>query len=480
METTFLIHKPFDGDFEVNSEFGKRFKPVTGGTCDFTKEKIHSGIDFKTTNIQTNGTIPVFNTHNGDVVKCGWSDTMGNYIALRDPVTRKGTVSEHLYEIRLKVDGIEYLFGKYKDSEGVWHDQVNHIRMGKVYFGNVEQVGKSVSFSSRTQMGLTGGTPNFGPHLHLEVLNVDGMDEVAAKDTKIGIGFVTATGEGKYLENPRHHLAKAFPSDFPTTVDTETCGIDGESDYRTVSHEVKGNPNSNKFKIYGGANTIRDMEGGSDTYTFHIATMGANTIIETEKLSSEIDKITFGDMSLTKDGVRLMRSGDNLVIYIVVDETKKITIKDHFLKESGEYKHQIEKLVLSEGVEMDLTGGLEFVGTPSTEYIPGTEFDDTFMGIGGDDIVDGKEGYDTYIFKLSEMGTNTIIDGDKLGKMFVDTGTQTVPISGIMERMTKTDGTDMPGRWTFTSGDIWFLLERVTGDTFDPENGTDIVLSKTA
>ena len=166
---TFITFKPLDGTFVVNSEFGERYKPITTGGCQ-TATQLHSGIDLRTTHIKTNGIVPVFNTHKGQVIKAGWSDNNGNFIVLKD-ASGKATIYSHLHEIRFTVDGTEHLFGKNAVTtsvcvEGVCTDQEswlyarNYITEGKVYLNGVEQVGKEVSFTSRTQMATAGQSPN--------------------------------------------------------------------------------------------------------------------------------------------------------------------------------------------------------------------------------------------------------------------------------------------------------------------------------
>ncbi|MFC1659560.1 Ig-like domain-containing protein [Pseudomonadota bacterium] len=257
MESTFITDNPIDGSFIVNSEFGERYKPDGGSGC-LVDTQLHSGIDLRTIHIvPVTGQAPLLSAHDGEIIKCGWSPSMGNYIVIRDPITKKGTLYAHLHEIRLTVDDTEYLFGKYyEDPPGAWHDQVNYIVQGKVYLDGVEQVDEEVIVASGEQIGLCGDTPSVVPHLHMEVLNEDGTQKVKDQIAPIGIGFVTGMDGGKYLENPRLHFAKAFPLEFPLSVSGYTCGIELESDDR--DNTLTGNARDNIFILHGGHNIIVD------------------------------------------------------------------------------------------------------------------------------------------------------------------------------------------------------------------------------
>jgi len=259
MESTFITYRPLES-FEVTSEFGRRVKPSEPATT-----QLHTGIDLRTITIEpTDGHAPVFNAHNGQVIKCGWSESFGNYIVIKDPVTGRGTLYAHLDEIKFQINETEHLFGKYQNPDGTWHDQENYVIQGRVFLDGVEQLDQTITFTERTQIAIAGSTPNVPPHLHLEVFNINGLEEVRKQTASLSFGFITSEGGGIYLENPRPHLARAFPDEFPLAISTSTGGFDLEDDHRDNS--LEGNARDNVLTATLGDDTISAGDGDDILY----------------------------------------------------------------------------------------------------------------------------------------------------------------------------------------------------------------------
>ena len=141
-------------------------------------------------------------------------------------------------------------------------------------------------------------------------------------------------------------------------------------------------------------------------------------------------------------------------------------------------------------VESLATGRLAYRDTQDNltpETLTGENKDDVFVVRSGNAQLDGREGQDTYTFRLKEMGENTIVDADNLGNIFIDTGTQTVPVRGQAQYVTDpTTGKHIEGKWTLGSGAAggdgnYFTLDRGNESggyfTFDAEGGNDLRIS---
>ncbi|MBA3613933.1 MAG: hypothetical protein H0W49_13695, partial [Nitrospirales bacterium] len=170
-------------------------------------------------------------------------------------------------------------------------------------------------------------------------------------------------------------------------------------------------------------NDILQSLGGSDTYRFGVGY--GNDTVQDLGLSGDQDRIEL--VGLLAGDVQLERVGNDLNI-IVVAGSDTLRIVNHFSsQETG-----IEQLAFANGEVWDRTMIQQhsvYPGTSGSDTLIGSAEPDVFLSSAGDDIVDGKEGGDTYYYvsgaghdafdafddilvALSQNGTDTVITID--------------------------------------------------------------------
>ncbi|MDD2362203.1 MAG: calcium-binding protein, partial [Oscillospiraceae bacterium] len=162
----------------------------------------------------------------------------------------------------------------------------------------------------------------------------------------------------------------------------------------------------------GGNDTLKGYMG-NDTYIFGIG-YGVDTIKDEDITAGNIDTIRFGD-GIDPSDITINRVGSNMEI-TVAGQTDKLIIQSFFSYEDNSFK--IERFEFSDSTVWDAETirmqPIYRTGTAGSERISGNDsnvYNEIFDGKGGDDILKGSTGNDTYIFNLG-YGTNTIYDID--------------------------------------------------------------------
>ncbi|MCP4524789.1 MAG: hypothetical protein GY833_02570, partial [Aestuariibacter sp.] len=133
---------------------------------------------------------------------------------------------------------------------------------------------------------------------------------------------------------------------------------------------------------------------GDDVYKFNLGD-GQDVIYgENSSYSNQygIDKIVFGE-GITELDVELKPNGYHLIIDIIGTEDQ-ITLYEYFSSDSLSDGFAVKSLEFADGATLDLTTGLELIGSENADNIKGTSGNDTLMGLGGDDTINGNNGDD--------------------------------------------------------------------------------------
>lgn len=170
----------------------------------------HNGIDLK-----AQSPLPVYNAHNGKVIRVEYSPTYGNVVVIQDD-SGYSTLYAHLSAINVNVN-----------------DRLDE----------------------KTRIGTSGNTgPDTTPfHLHFEVIKPETSNLIA---NGIPLGDV----KGKDRDNPRPLLAEAFPESFPATIYSNDGSYDIEGDDR--DNVLVGNKNNNLMRGKAGSDTYKAVNYG--------------------------------------------------------------------------------------------------------------------------------------------------------------------------------------------------------------------------
>lgn len=162
--------------------------------------------------------------------------------------------------------------------------------------------------------------------------------------------------------------------------------------------------------IAGGKGADRlEGNGGDDRYHY-AAGHGQDVISDT----GGTDRIVFGAGVGTAD-VRLVRTGDDLMILIGDGRSDAILVEKHFVWYAGA---EIEALEFAGGAIWDATAIAARIETPAPDTVlgsfvsddlVGTNSDDVLTGGQGDDSLRGGQGSDTYEYRRGD-GSDTILD----------------------------------------------------------------------
>ena len=151
-----------------------------------------------------------------------------------------------------------------------------------------------------------------------------------------------------------------------------------------------------------------DADIGNDTFIYNTGD-GKDTFVNHDWNHQDEDLIKLTDQSITKENLIFIVDGSNLVIKFqnnnsLIDQDNQITINRQFI----EYR-QIEWLELANGERIDLTHGLALFGTNQRDYFYGTNMDNIYSGLDGDDRISSGEGDDIL---NGNKGNDTISAGD--------------------------------------------------------------------
>lgn len=152
-----------------------------------------------------------------------------------------------------------------------------------------------------------------------------------------------------------------------------------------------------------GNDTLQGLEGG-DTYLFGIGS-GNDTIIESGWVSSP-DTIIFG-AGVTPGDVLVSRVGDDLLLEI--DGTSDtLTIEDYFYGGLSAFG-KVEYFQFADTTVWDDTDIADFIvsTTNGNDTVTGSAYDDLMYGKQGNDLLNGTNGSDTYLYYAGD-GNDTI------------------------------------------------------------------------
>ncbi len=214
------------------------------------------------------------------------------------------------------------------------------------------------------------------------------------------------------------------------------------------------------------------LQGGTDNDTYNFAAgFGRDTINET---GGALDRIVLA-AGITQYELRTNQTDRN-DLDIIVDDIDVITIEDFY---NGGSK-VVERLVLGDGSEIDLTRGLTVAGSPGADWLLGTAADDVVLaGAGndtviggsgaGDDIYDGGTGIDTVYYTSASVAMN--VDLSRTSDQAFSTQTGTDDLFNI-ENVTGGRGADHLTGNRFAN----VLSGEDNNDTISGGDGTDRLL----
>lgn len=312
--TTFITRKPIDNiSTTVSSEFGKRVVPHP------TASNQHLGIDFA---------IPlgtrIYSAHTGTVIKSGTARGLGNVLVIKDNITGKATLYAHL-------------------------GSLSQITDSSTHLSREIAVGDRISAGTLVALSGSSGTST-GAHLHFEILTSDSTEIVRAKSTSTSLGI---DGQSP-RENPRQHLAEAFPNEFSLTVNAESFGIDLEGDNR--DNALLGNSRANDMTGLGGFDTYRVNFGDTIDDTnldgrIVIDTGSRQVLFEGNALPKKNGNGNIIPNQWSLNGYDLARNGNDLEISKPQAISEIITIKN--------YPFSLDKKAFGISLGKEKTGQLE-------------------------------------------------------------------------------------------------------------------------
>ncbi|MEC3863369.1 calcium-binding protein [Mesobacterium sp. TK19101] len=186
-------------------------------------------------------------------------------------------------------------------------------------------------------------------------------------------------------------------------------------------------------RIDGGLGNDRlEGQGASDTYVFGIG-YGTDTVFDasTAFLSGpgNADKIEF--TGINSDGVTFSRTALGLIISINGTDDR-IILENQYVR-AGQQRHAIEFFQFADRT-LDYTDfnpeDIDLVGTDAGETIAGSDFGETLDARGGDDLLVGADGGDTYLFDVG-YGNDTIED-TRVRAAWMDRDGIDVPVDDIV------------------------------------------------
>ncbi|MGH1404168.1 MAG: Ig-like domain-containing protein, partial [Alphaproteobacteria bacterium] len=195
-------------------------------------------------------------------------------------------------------------------------------------------------------------------------------------------------------------------------VETAHSGI-----YGTVKDDVlSGDLQGVSHDILHGLSGDDQLDGGDgdDSYIWSVGD-GDDTITDT----NGTDTLVLHEVSASD--LTFISGAGNALIIRVNDET--ITINNQLRSDSQQNSaydyHQIERLLLDDGSEIDLTNIVTFTGTSEGETIDGTHLgDDILEGLAGDDHMRGYEGDDTYVWSVGD-GNDAITEAGGIDQLIL-------------------------------------------------------------
>ncbi|WP_367714279.1 tandem-95 repeat protein (plasmid) [Nitratireductor sp. GISD-1A_MAKvit] len=195
----------------------------------------------------------------------------------------------------------------------------------------------------------------------------------------------------------------------------QTAGDDTIYGFELVSDDIDG----------GAGNDRLEGMSGNDTYRFGLG-YGEDTIFDT----SGTERVVLEGIESTQ--VTFSRTALDLII--TVDGTgEKLILENQYVRE-GKQTHAVEFFEFADRT-LEFTNlnpeDLDLVGTSAAETITGSNFAETLDGRGGDDLLVGGDGGDTYKFDVG-YGDDVIVDR-RVRAAWEDRKGFSVPVDDVVE-----------------------------------------------
>ena len=202
---------------------------------------------------------------------------------------------------------------------------------------------------------------------------------------------------------------------------TDAAPYLGENaNYNLVTGELEGAENIDTFFLLENNSTV-DATSGNDVFSFlgDVGTVNVQTVT-----NAGYDQVWIGSDS-TDARYWVDNSGE---LHIRASETslnELILHGDAYYTSGADIANRFEKIVFADGVELDLSQGLNQLDTDDAHTLYGSLLDDTINGRGGNDNISGFAGNDHLI---GGAGTDTLYGGD--GNDIIEGGTDADTLQG--------------------------------------------------
>jgi Ca2+-binding RTX toxin-like protein len=271
---------------------------------------------------------------------------------------------------------------------------------------------------------------------------IENLDLQGTLQNAVAIDGTGNAGNNTIRGNRRANVLRGLDGN-DTLVDS--LGIEAQhSDIQLDTDTLEGGAGDDRLESYWAADTLDGGTGndylfsqsttGATTYRFG-AGEGRDTIEERAGFAATVDVVQFRSGVLPGD-VSLRRSGDNLIIRVGTTSDHEITVLNQFATLA--WDSSIEEIRFADGTVWNEAQIAAMAPPTFTEgadiNVIGTQFDDNYDALGGDDIVYGRNGNDTLRGSAGndqlygEGSNDTLYGGD--GNDTLDGGTQDDTLEG--------------------------------------------------
>ncbi len=170
-----------------------------------------------------------------------------------------------------------------------------------------------------------------------------------------------------------------------------------------ASEAINGSSRDDVFDGGAGDDVITGQRG-SDTYLWGVGS--GSDIITDDSGDQSANSVQIIGLSLTD--LEFSRDGRDLLITIA-STGETLTVTDQFNATFSDF-FGVGAVVFEDGTRLDRTQIAvlaPLIGTAASDTLIGDDSADAFLGGAGDDFIDGREGSDTYIWRLGD-GNDTI------------------------------------------------------------------------
>jgi Ca2+-binding RTX toxin-like protein len=202
---------------------------------------------------------------------------------------------------------------------------------------------------------------------------------------------------------------------------TDAAPYLGENaNYNLVTGELEGAENIDTFFLLENNSTV-DATSGNDVFSFFgdVGTVNVQTVT-----NAGYDQVWIGSDST--DARYWVDNGGELHIRASETSLNELILHgDVYYPNGADIANRFEKIVFSDGVELDLSQGLNQLDTDDAHTLYGASLDDTINGRGGNDNISGFAGNDHLI---GGAGADTLYGGD--GNDIIEGGTDADTLQG--------------------------------------------------